>query len=171
MKENFLPYLIEVADREQKAYMPSLGVRLGRVVSFVNSDIVFVDFRENPHGPIAARLALGVCDRAKLKINHEKTNVLLAFENNDNRLPIIIGLVSERLKDDEESETDAPEGSREIIIKGKRIVLDSDEEVVVKCGKSKIVLKKDGKIVVRGKNVISRASHGNCIRGGTVKIN
>ena len=75
MKENFLPYLIEVADREQKTYMPSLGVRLGRVVSFVNSDIVFVDFRENPHGPIAARLALGVCDRAKLKINHESAKV------------------------------------------------------------------------------------------------
>lgn len=171
MKRSVFPHLIEIADREQVAYQSSLSVRLGRVVRVEDSGIVFIDFLGNSCGPIAARIAIGGQDSAKLKQSLGQANVLLAFENNDKQLPIIIGLVSERLEDSTESEIEAPDDSREIIIKGKRIILDSDEEVVVKCGVSKIILKKDGKVVVRGRDVISRASHGNRIRGGTVKIN
>ncbi|MCC6418741.1 MAG: hypothetical protein IT429_10940, partial [Gemmataceae bacterium] len=48
---------------------------------------------------------------------------------------------------------------------------DAKEEIVLRCGKSSITLRKDGKVVVLGAEVVSRASGTNKIKGAAVRIN
>ena len=41
----------------------------------------------------------------------------------------------------------------------------------VRCGESSLTMKRDGKIVVKGRTIVSRASRVNKIKGGSVAIN
>lgn len=51
------------------------------------------------------------------------------------------------------------------------LILRSDSEVRLECGKATVKLTSDGTVRIRGENVASRASHTNRIRGGNVQIN
>jgi hypothetical protein len=53
----------------------------------------------------------------------------------------------------------------------KSIELSASESVAIRAGKSTVTVKADGEVRVRGKNISSRASNLNRIRGGAVKIN
>ena len=93
----------------------------------------------------------------KEDINRE---VALMFENGNPEIPIIIGLMQDTSK---QIET--------VYIDGEKQIIKADKELLLQCGKSSILLKKDGKIVIKGTNIISRAQESNKIRGGSVKIN
>jgi hypothetical protein len=56
-------------------------------------------------------------------------------------------------------------------IDGKRVVLEGQEEVVLKCGEASITLTRNGKVVIRGKYLLSRSSGLNRILGGSVQVN
>jgi len=56
-------------------------------------------------------------------------------------------------------------------IDGKRIVLTGEEEVELRCSEASISLKKNGKLVIRGATVETRARGTNRIKGGSVRIN
>ncbi|MES2673551.1 MAG: DUF6484 domain-containing protein [Pseudomonadota bacterium] len=58
-----------------------------------------------------------------------------------------------------------------IHIDGKRVVIEGQEEVVLSCGESSITLTKAGKILIRGKYLVSRSSGVNRILGGSVQVN
>ena len=49
--------------------------------------------------------------------------------------------------------------------------VESRRELVIECGKSKIALRADGRIEIRGGHLISRSSGPNKIKGGSVHIN
>ena len=57
------------------------------------------------------------------------------------------------------------------VVDGKRLVFEAEEEVQIKCGESSINLYKDGRVVIRGRYLISRASAVNRILGGSVQVN
>lgn len=54
---------------------------------------------------------------------------------------------------------------------GKRLLFEAEDEVQIKCGEASINLYKDGRVVIRGRNLISRASVVNRILGGSVQVN
>jgi len=68
------------------------------------------------------------------------------------------GAISQKLED-------------EIVIDGDRLVLDARREIVLRCGGSEIVMRKDGKVVIRGNNISSRSAGPNKIKGTSVNIN
>lgn len=78
---------------------------------------------------------------------------LIAFENGDLALPIVTGLLQ------------APEELP------ARIEVQAGKELVLKCGPASITLTKDGRIVIRGADVLTRSSGSNRIKGGSVHIN
>jgi hypothetical protein len=49
--------------------------------------------------------------------------------------------------------------------------IEAQEELILKCGQASITLKRDGKIVIKGRYVESHASSTNRIKGAQVKIN
>jgi hypothetical protein len=56
-------------------------------------------------------------------------------------------------------------------LEGKTIELAASESVSIVTGKSTITVTAAGEVQVRGKNILSRASNLNRIRGGGVRIN
>ena len=51
------------------------------------------------------------------------------------------------------------------------LVLDSPHGIVLRCGTSSIRLLPDGRVVVRGKNIVSRAVEQQQLVGGIIRIN
>jgi hypothetical protein len=65
--------------------------------------------------------------------------------------------------------TDDP--SIDLLIQRRRVVLSARSEVVLRCGEGSITLSKDGKVTIRGVDVVSSAVRTQRIRGGAVRIN
>lgn len=51
------------------------------------------------------------------------------------------------------------------------VTIEANESLSLKCGNSSIDLRKDGKLMVRGNDVLTRAKRTNRIKGGSVGIN
>lgn len=56
-------------------------------------------------------------------------------------------------------------------VDGKRLVLEAENEIVLRCGAASITLTRDGKILVRGTYVETHSRGVNRIKGGAVRIN
>lgn len=63
------------------------------------------------------------------------------------------------------------EAPREALVDGRRIVFDAQDEIVLRCGKASITLRRNGRIIIRGTRVETAAEGVNRIKGGTVEIN
>jgi hypothetical protein len=113
-----------------------------------------VEYSGNELGPIAARTTIPSARKGD--------TVLLVFDQGDPARPIIIGIVRDRF------EKSFPNRLR---MAAKEIVLEGADEVSLRCGESSLTLRKDGKTVLKGNEVVSRASRTNRIRGATVQIN
>ncbi len=147
------------------ALMPSCHLVTGTIVSIESDGQILVDFPGNSYGLLTARSTVKVGD------GDVKKNVVLAFENADQRLPIVIGLIQ-----------DAPIASRreihldkqavdDIRVDGRNIVLDAAKRVEIRCGQSSLIMQSDGKIIIKGNYIISRARQVNKVKGAAVKIN
>src|SRR3954453_10596486 len=51
------------------------------------------------------------------------------------------------------------------------LLLEAKERVRLKCGEATVELRASGKVLVRGDDIVSRASRSNRIKGGSVEIN
>ncbi|MGD9201499.1 MAG: hypothetical protein PVI26_08060 [Chitinispirillia bacterium] len=84
----------------------------------------------------------------------------------------ILGIVCRYMPVKQETTTVKPDKKpSEVNVDGQRLVFEAQKEIMLKCGKGSIVLKRDGKIVIKGINVITRARNTNKIKGGSVSIN
>jgi hypothetical protein len=96
----------------------------------------------------------------------EGRDVLLVLDGGRIDAPIIVGL----LEPDPRRAT--PEAAAvEATIDGQRVVVCGKDEIVLQCGLSSITLRRNGRIVIRGVEIESRARGTNKIRGGSVLIN
>jgi hypothetical protein len=93
-------------------------------------------------------------------------DVLLCFVGKD-RTPVVMGVLL--APGDRLGETPAP--SIDLFIERQRIVLSAQQEVLLRCGKGSITLSPDGKVAIKGIDIVSTAGRVNRIRGGAVKIN
>jgi hypothetical protein len=59
----------------------------------------------------------------------------------------------------------------EVLVDGKRVVVEADRELVLKCGNASITLTRAGKIILRGTHLVSRSSGSNRVQGTQVRIN
>jgi sorbitol-specific phosphotransferase system component IIA len=148
------------------------GVRVGKIVSLDESGQVLVDFPGNTQGLVAARLTSSI--KSKL-LNHAASadkEVLLAFEDNNPELPIIIDTLYSLVDEITDYSTIALETERkDVLIDGKRVTFDAKEEIVLRCGKASITLTNVGKVIIRGAYLLNRSSGVNRIKGGSVQIN
>jgi len=92
--------------------------------------------------------------------------------------PVILGAVTQRLWDEQDASVPAeargklPAGHPlSVQLDKQRLNLEASEEIRLTCGKSSLLLRRDGTVIVRGVRVVSRASQSNKIRGATVDIN
>jgi uncharacterized protein DUF6484 len=88
-------------------------------------------------------------------IGHE---VVVAFDASRAESPIVVGVIR-------------PTEAMEFAVDGEKIVLTGHQSITLKCGEASITLDSNGKVVIRGANVVSHASGVNRIRGGSVELN
>lgn len=87
---------------------------------------------------------------------------MVTFLDGDPSQPVITGLFVE---------PHAPRRRRHLKIRADELDLQAASKITLECGKASITLHRDGKVVVRGTHVLSRASGVNRIRGGSVELN
>lgn len=144
---------------------------IGTVASFKNGEIR-VDFPSNGAGPVVAR-ALTIFDDATLALAaREHAEAVLLFERGDPRCPLLVGLLRSRAPlVDALLAGPLPQAEKVARVDGKRVHIEGKEEVVLQCGKASLTLSRDGKVMLRGINVVSQADQVHKIRGGKVQVN
>lgn len=142
---------------------------LGRVVQITAEGEVFVDIANDPGQPRSAFL---LKDQSTL---HVGDTVLLAFDSESDLRPIIVGSLVSRLPRVQPDQSGNPLAAGtpvdEVMVDGKAITLQAKEQIVLRCGESSITLRRDGKILIKGVHIVSRAQQTNRIKGGSVAIN
>lgn len=144
---------------------PVIGPVSGPVIGWLvahDEHGLSVDFPGSPAGPVVAQAmqALDLGDVATAIA--ERTPVLLTFELGRADRPIVLGLLHAAAQ---------KPGPAVAHVDGKRVVLSAEDEIVLQCGRASITLRRNGRVVIRGVEVETRASGVNRIRGGTVAIN
>ena len=155
------------------------GVRRGRIVALDESGQVFIGV-EGAGKAAPAVLAVAI-DRAALRAAMDtRQEVFVLFENGDLAKPVIVGLVPSGLvpsprAPDRASVTATGNKAMPLTVEadvdGRRVKLIARDELVLECGKASITLRRNGRVVVRGTDVETRAEGANRIKGGQVRIN
>jgi Domain of unknown function (DUF6484) len=146
------------------------NVVVGTLTRVDEAGIPYIDFPGNTLGPLAARIVSELTSEE----SKDMPAVALVFEGADRSKPLILGVVSDRVS---AMPTASPTTSlkptvqREVTIDGDSIQLNATSELQLRCGDASISLRRDGKLVIKGTEVVSRASGANKIRGGLVNIN
>ncbi|MBZ4422606.1 DUF6484 domain-containing protein [Myxococcus sp. RHSTA-1-4] len=156
---------------------PILGSRAGHLVGLDASGNPRIDFPGNTAGPVPARLATVLDGKALQEAVARGQKVVLLFENGDPGLPFIMGLIQEPsatplldalLESPPEATARRP---LEAHVDGKRVVIEGQDEIVLKCGEASITLRRNGRVIVKGTRLDSRATGTHRIKGGAVEIN
>ncbi len=132
-----------------------------------------VDYAGNPHGPLVARTTVPVDGLVVDPGSGARPEVLLVFENERSDEPIIVGLLEPKRP----MPTPAPgpvaltRTSLETKVDGRRVVLEAEDEIELRCGEATITLRRNGRVVIRGTYVETRSRGVNRIKGGAVQIN
>lgn len=132
------------------------GVVIGVFLGF-DDDGPLVVFPGNPQ-----ETALRARSLAELSQEMVGQQVALLFEEGDPLRPLIVGKIVEP-----KHSPSALQMSRD----GERVRITAEESIELQCGSSKIILEKDGRIVIRGVRLTSQASGANNIRGGSINLN
>ena len=148
-----------------------LHPRTGQIVVSENAGEIRVTY--DGAGPYTARLLSGISRSELLSVQYVGREVLLVFDGGRPEKPIVVGVLENVLENLVclDGETDPLPPPVEVCSDGDRTVIEAGKEMVLKCGEGSITIKKEGRIVIRGKEIISRASGTNKIKGGSVELN
>lgn len=132
----------------------------------VEDGLARVDFRGNSRGPLPARWLAQIDMQALLSAAPRGPELLLVFEGGRPELPVVVGVLAPlELKLALDTEPD------DLSVDGRRIEIEADDELVLRCGKASLTLRRNGRVVLRGVQVETRASGRSRITGATVEIN
>jgi hypothetical protein len=82
--------------------------------------------------------------------------------------PVLVALPRERVA---AAARDAVPGELQVRVDGETLVLRADQEIELRCGKSRLKLRKDGRVMLNGAHIVSASSGPNRIKGATIALN
>ena len=149
-----------------------LGNKIARIVESDNTETVLVQWDKSPATP--ARHLISVDVNELIGSENAGREVLITFIDNDPKQPVITGVMSsvvDKMVQMELASDDDKQASPIITGDDENITITAHHQITLQCGKSSLILKKDGKIIVKGTNILSRASERNKIKGASVEVN
>lgn len=81
---------------------------------------------------------------------------------------ILVSLVRERVDPDK---TDCMGQGLTAQMDGRIVRIRAEAEIELRCGKSRLIMRKDGRIELNGTNVLSRSRGPNRVKGATIELN
>ena len=147
-------------------------VRVGCIVGSTERGEPLVDYPDNEGEPIAARVVASA--RSEWRAHDgAATEVLLVFAGGDPARPIIVGVLESPQPCDGTLASGVIRRDRRdnVTVDGRTLELAGRERVLLTCGKSSIELHADGRVIIKGTRLLSRASESNRIKGATIALN
>lgn len=92
--------------------------------------------------------------------------VLVMFEDGNLQAPVILGVIAPQALAEVPA---AP--SVTVQADGERHVIDAEREIVLRCGDASITLTRAGKVIIKGRYILSRSTGYNKIKGAAIDIN
>ena len=153
----------------RKSFTPEHGLIKGQLVYIDPDGRPFVDFSGIAEGPIVALSAILLAEPQNEVFPIE----VLLFIENGNALPIIVGVVRETICRGEKNifKLNNNDHQRQVNLNVKALNIEATEGIALKCGDASVVLNKQGKVIVKGVEILSRSIRANKIKGATVQIN
>lgn len=159
--------------------------RVGAVAGWDPARGLLVEYPGGAGGPVAAMSIVALDAAAIEEAVRERRAVVLLFDGGDISRPIVIGFVepinptplldlmmeTAAAPEAAPSEPSEPPPAIEAKVDGKRVVVEAEDEVELRCGKASITLRRNGRVVIRGAYVETHAEGVNRIKGGSVAIN
>lgn len=143
---------------------------VGVVARFERGE-AWVEFPGSGAAPRKARLAASVEAAALAHAAQRRQEVLLMFEGADPGRPVLLALLQSETPALDQLLTPLPFDQAVVRVDGRRVSIEGEQEVVLRCGKASLTLTHDGRVTLRGVNIVSQADQVQKIRGGVVKIN
>ncbi|WP_233261494.1 DUF6484 domain-containing protein [Vitiosangium sp. GDMCC 1.1324] len=160
---------LDVLDSSERILEPRIGWLLG-----MKDGCALVDYPANSRGPLAARLAVALEAQVLARAIADRQSVVLLFAEGDPAQPLVMGLLQaagpSSMLEAVLDETLARK-PQEVEVDGRRVLVEGREEVVLRCGKASLTLRRDGLVVLRGVNIRTEADELQRLRGGKVQIN
>ena len=128
---------------------------IGRIVS-VRDGVLSIDYEGNDAGPQVAKTTV-----ALRNLKDEVLFVLLPDGQ-----PVVVGQLYTSAVLEAKAGADA-----EVRLKGSRVIIEADNELILMSGTCKIQLDARGKAVTTANQIVSRARATNKVQGGCVQIN
>ncbi len=132
------------------------GVVIGMILGFRDAAPLVVFPGNAQDQAIAAR------SLTRLSAADVGAEVALLFEDGDRARPLIVGKLVEPARDD---------AAPVVVADGQLLRLVAKERIELRVGKASLVMEADGRITLRGTDLVSHASRSNRIRGGSVNLN
>ena len=168
MKDDLID-LLTAELTEDKTDAKMSGVVVGKLFGLDGQGRPLVEFSQNP-----LRRAIPARTTVVLEMNHIGREVTLIFEEGDAAKPIVVGIIlppKEQTVNGKHNGQITPQKPLEVQVDNERLTFTAQQEIVLRCGKASITLTAAGKIILRGKYLLSRSSGVNRIKGGSVQIN
>lgn len=167
---------VQVLDREPEARAGQApgpgprqpaGVRIAKLIAVADSGDALIALPAGGGAALAPARSL-----ALLRKEDVGRAVALMFENGRSDRPLVVGVIEEEPSaTGRDAADDEMGGGPSLGIDGHRLVLTAIREIVLRCGKGSVTITREGKILIRGTHIVTRASGVNRIKGGSVQIN
>jgi hypothetical protein len=100
---------------------------------------------------------------------HIGSEVVVLFERGDAQRPIVVGVLQGSA-----ASPASPSASTQVVsvqADDHGVLLSAEREIVLRCGDASITLTRAGKVLIKGRYILSRSTGYNKIKGGAVDIN
>jgi hypothetical protein len=118
--------------------------------------------------PVPVGIGMEVSDGVLVKAARSHKRAMVISTAGAEPQWVLVGIVRERV---DIKARDAAPGQLAVEVDGETVRLTADHTIELKCGKSSLTLRKDGKVVLAGEYLISTSRGANKIRGATISLN
>jgi hypothetical protein len=140
----------------------------GTIVGWQPERGILIELEAAPGELLLAATIVHLTEQELNEAAAKRQSILLAFEDADPRKPVVVGLLAPIPAPDRPSQPDASVGE---LPTAETVVIRGRDAIELRCGDACITLRSDGRILIRGTNIISRASEQNRVAGGSIHFN
>ena len=117
--------------------------------------------------PTPVTIGVELSDGALVKAARTGRRALVLAAEGDG-IAVLVGLLRERVA---AHARDALPGDLEVRVDGETLRLTAESSIELRCGKARLVLRRDGRVTLEGAHIVSSSTGPHRIKGATIALN